>query len=201
MLAERAWQVAHEELHARIHRLHMDAQPTTVSGTASYRRSLIDPKTLIPDAFSGEPKGQPWRDWSYRVKSYVGSVQPTLQNAMERTEHKSTPVLETEFANLNIDPSIVNEFKAMLTQKTTGYAHTIIRQHDMSIGLGCTGVWLNILSQTQTHGTSMIFNKFSTLHLRPPWRTSHANTLRGKPCTRFGSTASGRRLSLQMTSA
>ena len=135
VMAERAWQVAHEELHARIHRVQLDAQPTTASGTASYRRSLIDPKTLIPDAFSGEPKGQPWRDWSYRVKSYVGSVQPTLQNAMERTEHKSTPVLETEFANLNIDPSIVNELKAMLTQKTTDYAHTIIRQHDMSNGL------------------------------------------------------------------
>ena len=95
-MAERAWQVAHEELHARIHRLQtdVDAQPTTALGTASYRRFLIDPKTLIPDAFSGEPKGQPWRDWSYRLKSFVGSLQPTLQNAMERTEHKSTPVLE-----------------------------------------------------------------------------------------------------------
>ena len=137
VMAERAWQVAHEELHARIHRLQMDvdAQPTTASGTASYRRSLIDPKTLIPDAFSGEPKGQPWRDWSYRLKSFVGSVQPTLQNAMQRAEHKSTPVLDEDFASLNIDPSIVNELKAMLTQKTTGYAHTIIRQHDMSNGL------------------------------------------------------------------
>ena len=54
---------------------------------------------------------------------------------MERTEHKSTPVQEGEFANLGIDPSVVTELKAMLTQKTTGYAHTIIRQHDMSNGL------------------------------------------------------------------
>ena len=54
---------------------------------------------------------------------------------MERAEHKVTPVLENEFAQLAIDTAVVNELKAMLIQKTTGYAHTIIRQHDMSNGL------------------------------------------------------------------
>ena len=159
-MAERAWQVAHEELHARIHRLQMDvdAQPPTASGTASYRRSLIDPKTLIPDAFSGEPKGQPWRDWSYRLKSFVGSVQPTLQNAMERTEHKSTPVLEGEFANLGIDPSVVNELKAMLSKRLQATRTLSSDSTTCPTGWRCTGAWLNILSQTQTHGTSMIFD-------------------------------------------
>ena len=133
-MAERAWQVAHEELHARIHGLQLEAQQSS-SGSAPYRRSLIDPKTLIPDAFSGEPKTQSWRDWSYRLKSFVGSLQPKLHNAMERTEHKTTPVLEADFTNLGIDPGTVNELKAMLTQKTQGYAHTIIRQHDLSNGL------------------------------------------------------------------
>ena len=133
MMAERAWQVAHEELHARIHKMQSEAQQP--SSVPPYRRSLIDPKMLIPDAFSGEPKTQSWRDWSYRLKSFVGSLQPKLQNAMERTEHKSNPVLEADFTNLGIDPGTVNELKAMLTQKTTGYAHTIIRQHDFSNGL------------------------------------------------------------------
>ena len=133
MIAERAWQVAHEELHARIHKIQLEAQQS--SSVSPYRRSLIDPKTLIPDAFSGEPKTQSWRDWSYRLKSFVGSLQPKLHNAMERTEHKITPVLEADFTNLGIDPGTVNELKAMLTQKIQGYAHTIIRQHDMSNGL------------------------------------------------------------------
>ena len=133
MMAERAWQVAHEELHARIHKMQSEAQQP--SSVPPYRRSLIDPKMLIPDAFSGEPKSQSWRDWSYRLKSFVGSLQPKLQNAMERTEHKSNPVLEADFTNLGIDPGTVNELKAMLTQKTIGYAHTIIRQHDFSNGL------------------------------------------------------------------
>ena len=134
-VAERAWQVAHEELHARVHQLQSDTRSVDPSGTATHRRSLIDPKTLMPDSFSGEPKSQSWRDWSYRLKSFVGSLQPKLQNAMERAEHKLTPVLEIEFAQLAIDTAVVNELKAMLTQKTTGYAHTIIRQHDMSNGL------------------------------------------------------------------
>ena len=77
--AERAWQVAHEELHARVHQLQKDQ---STSGAAPHRRSLIDPKTLIPDAYSGEPKSQSWRDWSYRLKSFIGSIQPSLQNAM-----------------------------------------------------------------------------------------------------------------------
>ena len=111
--AERAWQVAHEELHARVHQLQKDQ---STSGAAPHRRSLIDPKTLVPDAYSG-------------------SIQPSLQNAMERAEHKITPVLENEFAQLAIDPAVVDDLKALLTQKTTGYAHTIIRQHDVSNGL------------------------------------------------------------------
>ena len=130
--SERAWQVAHEELHARVHQLQKDQ---ATSGKASHRRSLIDPKTLIPDAYNGEQKSQSWRDWSYRLKSFIGSIQPSLQNAMERAEHKMTPVLENEFAQLAIDPVGVNDLKALLTQKTTGYAHTIIRQHDVSNGL------------------------------------------------------------------
>ena len=54
MMAGRAWQVAHEELHARIHKMQSEAQQP--SSVPPYRRSLIDPKMLIPDAFSGEPK-------------------------------------------------------------------------------------------------------------------------------------------------
>ena len=99
MTAERAWQVADEELHARIHRIQLEAQQSTSPGSAPHRRSVIDPKTLIPDAFSGEPKTLSWRDWSYRLKSFVGSLQPKLHNAMERTEHKITPVLEADFTN------------------------------------------------------------------------------------------------------
>ena len=95
--AERAWQVAHEELHARVHQLQTEMRSASTSGTSTQRRSLIDPKTLVPDAFSGEPKSQSWHDWSYRLKSFIGSIQPGLQNAMERAEHKVTPVLETEF--------------------------------------------------------------------------------------------------------
>ena len=53
MMAERAWQVAHEELHTRIHKIQLEVQEKTSSGPAPYRRSLIDPKMLIPDAFSG----------------------------------------------------------------------------------------------------------------------------------------------------
>ena len=133
--AERAWQVAHEELHSRVHQLQTEMRSVPTSGTSTHHRSLIDPKTLMPDAFSGEPKSQSWRDWSYRLKSFIGSMHPKLQNAMERAEHKVTPVSDTEFAQLAIDPAVVNDLKALLTQKTNGYAHTIIRQHDMSNGL------------------------------------------------------------------
>ena len=54
---------------------------------------------------------------------------------MERTEHKTTPVTESDFTALGINPVTVNELTAMLTQKIQGYAHIIIRQHDMSNGL------------------------------------------------------------------
>ena len=136
LTAERTWQVSHEELHARLHRVQLEAAQAAQSGyPGATKRSLIDPKTLMPEAFSGEPKTISWRDWSYRLKSFVGAVRPKLQNAMERTEHKVAPVSESDFAALGIDPVTVNELKAMLTQKTQGYAHTIIRQHDMSNGL------------------------------------------------------------------
>ena len=101
--AERAWQVAHEELHSRVHQLQTEMRSVPTSGTSTHHRSLIDPKTLMPDAFSGEPKSQSWRDWSYRLKSFIGSMQPKLQNAMERAEHKVTPVSDTEFAQLAIE--------------------------------------------------------------------------------------------------
>ena len=78
---------------------------------------MIDPKTLIPDTFSGEPKIIAWRDWSYRLKSFVGAFQPTLQNAMGRTESKTTPVHESDFAALRINIMTVNEPRALLTQK------------------------------------------------------------------------------------
>ena len=129
--------MSHEELHARLHRVQLESAQGTGGGSfhGGHARSLIDPKTLVPEAFSGEPKSIAWRDWSYRLKSFVGAVQPTLENAMERTEHRTIPVLESDFTALGINPVTVNELKAMLTQKIHGYAHTIIRQHDMPNGL------------------------------------------------------------------
>ena len=137
LTTEQTWRVSREELHARLHRVQLEGAQGTGGGPphGGPARSLIDPKTLVPEAFSGEPKTIAWRDWSYRLKSFVGAVQPTLQNAMERTEHKTTPVMESDFATLGINPVTVNELKAMLTQKIQGYAHTIIRQRGMSNGL------------------------------------------------------------------
>ena len=54
---------------------------------------------------------------------------------MERTEHKTRPVIESDFASLGIYSGMVNELKVLLTQKTQGYAHTIIRQHDTTNNL------------------------------------------------------------------
>ena len=99
LTAEQTWRVSHEELHARLHRVQLESAQGTGGGPlhGGHARSLIDPKTVIPEAVSEDSKIIPWRDWSYRLKSFVGAVQPTLQNAMERTEHKTTPVLESDF--------------------------------------------------------------------------------------------------------
>ena len=69
--AERTWQVSHEELHARLHRVQLESAQGTGGTIGGHTRSLIDPKTLVPEAFSGEPKTIAWRDWSYRLKSFV----------------------------------------------------------------------------------------------------------------------------------
>ena len=60
---EQTWRVSHEELHARLHRLQLETAQGTGGGSFSGERarSQIDPKTLVPDAFSGEPKSIAWR--------------------------------------------------------------------------------------------------------------------------------------------
>ena len=54
LTTEQTWRVSHEELHARLHRVQLDSAQGTGGGPphGGHARSLIDPKTLVPEAFS-----------------------------------------------------------------------------------------------------------------------------------------------------
>ena len=56
LTAEQSWRVSHEELHARLHRLQLETAQGTCGGSLSggRARSLINFKTIVQDAFSGE---------------------------------------------------------------------------------------------------------------------------------------------------
>jgi len=127
---QQQWNAQHNELHRDL-RTMQQATPQS----AGKPRSLIDSKSLSPENFSGDKNSITWRDWSFRMRSFVGSGYPKLRNLMERAEQKATPVTESEILSEGVGLAEVEEPKVLLIIHTTGQAHTVLREDDSSNGL------------------------------------------------------------------
>ena len=133
------WQAQHNELHRDTRALQQASlasqQQQSTPYAAGRHRSLIDAKHLAPENFSGDKGSVTWRDWSFRTRSFVGSMSPKLRNLMERAETKITPVTENDIVAEGVDLTEVEELKVLLISRTTGQAHTVLREDDSSNGL------------------------------------------------------------------
>ena len=127
---QQQWNAQHNELHRDL-RTMQQATPSA----AGRPRSLIDPKSLSPENFSGDKNSVTWRDWSFRMRSFVGAGYPKLRNLMERAEQKATPVTESEILAESVSLAEVEDLKVLLIIHTTGQAHTVLREDDSANGL------------------------------------------------------------------
>ena len=130
--SEQMWHASHSEVHGRIRQIEAAGTPVP----AGRGVSLIDTKSLVPDSFSGEKHGgMSWRDWSHRVRSHVGTQWPKLRNLMERVEQRTSQVTDADITDEGIEASQVEALKYVLIARTTGQAHTVLRQDDTANGL------------------------------------------------------------------
>ena len=106
---QQQWQTMHNELHTAVKAV---ATPSGPSG-ADRSKPLLDSKTMAPDTFSGESKSMAWRDWSYRVRSWVGSYYPKLRNLMERVEQSARAVTEDDILTEGVNLSEVEQLKGL----------------------------------------------------------------------------------------
>ena len=129
--SDQMWHASHSEVHTRIRQI----EAAGTQSPTGRPRMLIDAKTLVPENFNGEKHGMAWQDWNHRVKSYVGLTWPKLRNMMERAEQRIVPLTDADITNEGIDLSQVEALKYLLIARTTGQAHTILRQDDTANGL------------------------------------------------------------------
>ena len=105
------------------------------SNTAAFSRNpLVDPKHMLPEAFSGA-KGTSWRDWSYKLKAFVGACAPDLKKALEGAERLETPITDDDLQTYGVSVDLDVQLKTLITMKTVDFAQTIVRQHERDPGL------------------------------------------------------------------
>ena len=111
-------QKSHNELHD-----HMDAPRT-----GGQRRKLVDPKSTVPNKFSGSDKAgeNQWRMWSRKVKKYVGAVYRDLRKAMDRAENVDEPIELPQLGDYGISESEDAELEDFLSWATEGDAWEIV---------------------------------------------------------------------------
>ena len=124
---EQLWHASHSEVQSRIKQIESSGAQSP-AGRVDF---LIDATMLVPDSFSREKHSMAWRDWSHRVRSYVGTAWPKLWNMMERAEQRAIIVTDT---NEGIDVSLVEALKYLPIARITGQAHIILRQDDTANG-------------------------------------------------------------------
>ena len=71
---------------------------------------LLNLKTTIPKPFAGDG-GMSWRDWSYRVKTYIQAVSPELRHAMETVKHRPDVIPDAELSAYKIDMATSDALK------------------------------------------------------------------------------------------
>ena len=75
-----------------------------------------------------------WRDLSYRIKTYSHAVRPDLRMATEKVEHRSDMIQDSDLGTYKIDMATKDALKSLLTVRTLGRAHGIIRKNDLTGG-------------------------------------------------------------------
>ena len=81
------------------HRIRLEALER---GKGQNKQPIVDTKKPTPDPFTGNPKDLSWRDWSYRLKVFMGTRSPALRAAMVSIEHRTTPVESGELETLGV---------------------------------------------------------------------------------------------------